>query len=153
MTLVAGVQLDTHERARLAELEATVKDGLDAFVRVGRALKEIRDAQLYRATHATFEGYCRQRWGMERSHAYRQIDAARVAEAVSPIGDIPANEAQARELVPLLDNEEKLKSTWRKLHDRHGGQLTAHLIKAVRLRGSGRAGRGRVRRLVRPRPE
>jgi hypothetical protein len=123
------VRLDKRERARLAELEATVKDGLDAFVRVGLALKEIRDAQLYRATHKTFEDYCRERWGMERAHAYRQIEAARVADVLSPIGDIPANEAQARELVPLLDNKKKLKSTWRKLKKQHGEQLTADKIK------------------------
>jgi hypothetical protein len=49
-----------------------------------------------------FEDYCRERWGMSRAYAYNVIDAAQVAVAMSAIADTaPANEGQARELVPL----------------------------------------------------
>jgi hypothetical protein len=97
------------EQGRLAELEAVVERGLQTFVEVRTALMEIRNSRLYRATHPRFEDYLDERWGMSRSRGYRLMDAARVAELVSPIGDIPANEAQARELVPLLrEGEEAL---------------------------------------------
>ena len=49
----------------------------------GLALMEIRDGRLYRAEFGTFEEYCNQRWGWERAHAYRLIDAAQVVENVS----------------------------------------------------------------------
>ena len=53
---------------------------------------------------ATFEEYCKERWGMNRAHAYRLIDAAEVVNNLSPIGDIPVNESQARPLTQLNDN-------------------------------------------------
>jgi hypothetical protein len=104
-SLVAG------RSSRLAELEAVVEAGLQTFVEVGMALLEIRGERLYRETHGTFEDYCRERWGWSRIHAHRQIDAARVATLL-PIGNRPANEAQARELVPLLGDEKALSEVW-----------------------------------------
>jgi hypothetical protein len=65
-------------------------------------------ASVYRSTHGTFEDYCRDRWEMSATHAYRQIEAAKVVAVLSPIGDIPATESQARELVPLKDDPEAM---------------------------------------------
>ena len=98
-------RLPSIERDRLAELEQTIERGLQTFVEVGQALAEIRDGRLYRATHDTFESYLSGRWNISRSRGYRLIDASAVVDALSPFGDIPANEAQARELVPLLRDE------------------------------------------------
>jgi hypothetical protein len=88
------------ELTRLATEEAVIERGLSTFVHVGTALAAIRNERLYRATHATFADYAADRWGFGRSYAYRMINAAGVAEAVSPIGDI-RNEGQARELSGL----------------------------------------------------
>lgn len=94
--------------ARLAELEECIERGLQTFVEVGRALLEIRDRRLYRERgFQTFEDYCLHRWGWKRAHAYRHIEAARVVENLSPIGDIPRNEAQARELAKLEPDEQR----------------------------------------------
>jgi hypothetical protein len=99
----------------LAECEAIIERGLATFVEVGKALLRIRDDRLYRETHSTFADYCKQRWGMSKSHAYRQIEAAEVVDVLSgdgegpkmstrlgdvrhQIGDIPASESVAREL-------------------------------------------------------
>lgn len=49
-----------------------------AFVAAGAALSAIRDAKLYRETHATFEGYCQERWGLSRPRAYQLIEATGV---------------------------------------------------------------------------
>lgn len=92
---------------RLTHLESVIERGLGTFVEVGQALLEIRDSRLYRESHGTFEDYCRERWGMSRSYAHRQIDAATVA-AVLPIG----NEAQARELLPLRAEPEQMAEAW-----------------------------------------
>lgn len=96
MTLVLS------EVQQLAECEAVIERGLHTFVAVGNALLTIRDKRLYRQDFGTFEDYCRDRWGMERAHAYRLIDSAKVVNALSPIGDIlPATESQARPLTAL----------------------------------------------------
>ena len=122
------------ERSRLAELEAVVERGLQTFIEVGLALKEIRDSRLYRETHKTFEGYLDERWSMSRSRGYRLIDGARVAELVSPMGDI-SNERQARELVPLFEDEAELVDVWRELKAEHGDRVTAEKVRtAVRQR-------------------
>ena len=77
-----------------------------------------------------WEDYCRERWGLGRAHAYRLIDAAATAEAVSPVGDI-TNERQARALSGLPAEEQ------RKVH---ADDLAAALMKAAQLiRGTGGA--------------
>src|SRR6266851_1670786 len=80
--------------------------GIRAFVEVGEALMEIRDNRLYRSDYATFEEYCRERWGWSRRHADRQIAAAEVAGNLRPQGLTPASEKQARQLVDLTPEQQ-----------------------------------------------
>jgi hypothetical protein len=80
-------------------------------VEVGEALLTIRDNRLYRASHATFEEYCDQRWGFNRDIADRTIRSAEVAGILRPTGRIP-NEAQARELAPLRDDPAVVRAVW-----------------------------------------
>lgn len=87
--------------SRLADLEQVIGEGLGTFVAVGRALTEIRDGELYKATHSTFEGYCRERWDMGKSRVYQLIEASTVVENVHNCGQPPANEAQVRELAKV----------------------------------------------------
>ena len=98
------------EAARLAELEEVIQRGLPAWNAIGRALCEIRDSRLYRATHATFESYCREKWKVGKSHGYRLIAAAILAEEVSTTAENspqlgtrkpPENEHQARRIREL----------------------------------------------------
>ncbi|CCF83363.1 hypothetical protein NITHO_2240002 [Nitrolancea hollandica Lb] len=64
-----------------------------------------------------FEDYCEQRWGWKRAHAYRLMDSAQVAGVLSPIGDIPSNEAQARELSRLKEPD-AIRETWQEVPER-----------------------------------
>lgn len=90
------------EQAKHAEREAIIERGKQSFIEVGLALCGIRDDRSYRPTHGTFEAYCRERWGWERRHAYRLIDAATAAENVSNwTQKKPATESQARPLAKL----------------------------------------------------
>jgi hypothetical protein len=56
--------LDSTEIERLDWLETVARSGLDTFAKVREALAEIRDAQLYRETHGTFEDYLRDVWSI-----------------------------------------------------------------------------------------
>ena len=98
---------------------------------VGQALLEIRDARLYRETHGSFEAYLDERWGVSRSRGYQLIDAARVTKALSTGVDLdpPANEAQARALVPLAGDEQAMVEAWRDLRAHHDGRVTADLVR------------------------
>lgn len=65
---------------RLQELEQVIERGLETFVEVGNALREIRDAKLYKNTYSSFEEYCRVRWDMSRPTAYEYMQAAAYVE-------------------------------------------------------------------------
>ncbi|MEJ7790786.1 MAG: DNA methyltransferase [Gaiellaceae bacterium] len=126
------IEVSAVERTRLVELEAVVKGGLQTFYDVGHALMEIRDARLYRDSHGSFEDYCRERWSMQRAHAYRLIGSAEVMSILSPTGDTPANERQARELAPLLrDDETAVVDVWRELKAKYGDDVTAERVKRL----------------------
>lgn len=99
----------------LAACEEIIARGLAAFVEVGLALARVRDERLYRETHTTFEDYCRGRWGLSRTYAYDTINSATVVSAIADVApDVvaPANEAQARELLPLRDRPEDAAAAW-----------------------------------------
>lgn len=72
MPLQSEIAPSPQEAQRLHELEVTIQEGFDSFL---RAFAEIRQGRLYRVTHPSFESYCRDRWGLllsrcksDRSH-------------------------------------------------------------------------------------
>lgn len=107
--------LTTDEAGRLYELEAVIAENFQGFYAVGCALAEINQKKLYRQTHNTFEDYCRKRFEVSRQSAYRYIEAKKIMDNLSPIGDktkllsasggqielMPINEAQVRPLTRL----------------------------------------------------
>jgi len=66
-------------------------------VDVGTALLEIRDRRLYHATHERFDDYCMQAAAVM---AGLQVDTNNCAP--------PQNEAQARELAPLVKSAARM---------------------------------------------
>lgn len=120
------------EPTTLAECEAVIERGLATFVAVGGALMTIRNRRLYREQgFDRFEDYCRERWSISKTHANRLVDAAEVVTA-TPIGATgPRNEAQARELVPVLRAEgpEAVADVYRELCAEHGDKVTAAVIR------------------------
>src|SRR5258708_24962623 len=87
----------------LAELEATIEQGLATYSEVGRALKTIRDRRLYKAAFKTWDRYCRGRWKISGAYGHRLIAASQITQRMSPMGDNPipavATERAARELI------------------------------------------------------
>lgn len=123
--------LTEEEKIRLASHEEVIDNGLNTFHKVGMALLDIRDNRLYRQNHRTFESYCQERWGMERRHAYRLMDAAQVVENVSNwTQSPPTNEAQARPLTPLEPEQQTL--VWQVVEKTApNGKVTNDHVKSV----------------------
>lgn len=101
------------QTSELANCEARIEQAeRDGYLVRGRELAAIRDEELYRGRYQTFEAYCDERWEMDRSRAYRLIDAARfVDRALSPIGDDvphPIRESHIRPLFKLDADEDRL---------------------------------------------
>ena len=127
-----ALELTKAEIDRLAECEAVIEGGWQTTIDVANALLEIRDLRLYRKGFATFETYCRGRWGFERAHAYRLMDAAGVVQNLSPTGDIqPTNERQVR---PLTDLEpEQQREVWKEaVKTAPNGKVTAAHVEKVK---------------------
>jgi len=100
-------KLTAPERSDFRRLEKVVEDGMQTFLEVGQALKEIRDAKLYREKWTTFEGYVEDRWEFQKRHAYRLIEAFETKQVVDekcPIGHKINNEAQLRELAKVPES-------------------------------------------------
>jgi hypothetical protein len=141
-------RLNTEERKTLRRCERTIIKGAAEFIRVGLALREIRDRRLYRETHSTFEAYCLAKFDFRRAYGYRLIEeATAVAELqMSPIGNIPLpeNEAQARELAAVL--AEMRVEVMRLAATKAGGKpLTAKLIRAAAIElGACKSGNGKL---------
>lgn len=133
MTFAVVVEpLSPAERAELAAIEIAIEDGQRVFAAIGSRLTRIRDARLYRETHATFEDYCRGRWGFRREVADRFIRAAEVeAVAVNPSGIAPASERVARELAPLRAEPEVMRERWAETVERFGPKPTAAQVREV----------------------
>ena len=75
--------LSAAEAARLVTLEATIDKGMNTFLEVGRALIEIQENKLYRATHLTIEQYMLERFSLNRNRGYQLIEAAKVVNQIA----------------------------------------------------------------------
>jgi len=114
-------------QSRLAELEQVVERGQRAFVETGKALRTIRDDRLYDETYGTFEAYCKARFGMSRSQAYRLIDASACVELLSPIGDI--TESVVRPLTKLEPDGQR--KVWAAVADRWQRPTAANVATVI----------------------
>jgi hypothetical protein len=152
--------LSADEEAELIKCEQVIENGLGTFLDVGRALADIRDNRLYKATHKTFELYCKDRWDLGKAHAYRQIDGYEAVTLLeqkrSPIGDkmeseysdsvneipqemiLPRNEAQVRPLTKLTPDQQV--EAWALVLEwvNGGAKLTSFLVgkAAKRVKGA-----------------
>ena len=138
---------ETEERDRL-HLERRVER---AFFEAGKALAELRDRRLYRSTHSTFEEYCKDRFGFERRHPYRLIEAAGVVDnliKMCPIWTqneiendpatvhsdqrqiLPTSEGQVRPMTKLEPQEQQ--QVWQQAVEIAGGKVpTGKIVKDV----------------------
>jgi phage N-6-adenine-methyltransferase len=127
---VEETALSADEQSRLQQHEEVIERGLKTFYDVGSALLDIRKSRLYRQQYSTFEAYCEQRWGMSKTHANRIIESAEVAANLTPMGVIPANERQTRELVGLEPAQQRV--AWEVVEKTApNGHVTAGHVKSV----------------------
>ena len=122
------------ETVRLCELERIIQKCKDTFVEVGTALAEIRDSRIYRSTFKTFEDYCQKRWEFEKAYAFRMIAAAEVVANLSPMGDTPSSERQARPLAKLPAEQQP--AAWEKAQEiakEEGKPVAARHVEAAVL--------------------
>jgi hypothetical protein len=121
--------LTAEESHRLAHLEGVIDRFRQSYYDTGDALKEIRDARLYRMTHISFESYVGDRWGISRPRAYELIAASQVANnLVSTVADIRTKpETQLRTLTSL-EPEDQIRVYTEAAASAPDGRLTASIL-------------------------
>lgn len=84
----------------LNELEAVVDRYVDSYIKVGLALIEIKDRELYKAYEDTWEAYISKRWPMRitKRHADRIIAASKAALSVNGLELHPSSGVGQRDI-------------------------------------------------------
>jgi hypothetical protein len=105
-----------------------------AFYEAGIALQELRDRRLYRSTHKTFEQYCRDRFGYNRSRSYQLIDAGMVVDNLQKcpqfVDIFPTKESQVRPLASLTPSQQV--EVWTKAVEQVNGKVPpARVVKSI----------------------
>jgi|MDTC01.3.fsa_nt_gb hypothetical protein len=102
------------EASRLDDCERKIQEAIRKFSDAGEALKIIREDRLYRSEFASFNAYCKSRWGFTKQRANQLISATKQTSELPNL----SNEAAAREYarhdeetrnlirVELLDEEQ-----------------------------------------------
>jgi hypothetical protein len=81
--LQSEIALSPQEAQELRELEDTIQESFESFLKTGLAFARIRFLKLYRATHDTFESYCHDRWGLSLSRTNQIIGSVKVIENIT----------------------------------------------------------------------
>ena len=110
---------EPNEQKELLEREARIdRAQRNAYYEIGLDLKVIRDKGLYkiqrehpisgRYSFTTFEEYVEGRWDIDRTRAFRLIQAAETTEKLLPISNVlPTRESHVRELLKIEKDEDR----------------------------------------------
>lgn len=131
VTAVEVTELTQEEQSDRLHLERKVER---AFFEAGKALIELRDRRLYRSTHKTFDEYCLDRFGYNRSRSYQLVDAAVVVDNLQKcpqfVDILPTAEGQVRPMTKL--EPQKQQEAWLKAVELAGGKVpTGRIVKDV----------------------
>jgi hypothetical protein len=123
VTAVEVPELTEEEQRDRLHLERKVER---AVFEAGKALMELRDRRLYRSTHSTFEEYCKDRFGFQRRHPYRLIEASAVFDnliKMCPNGTqiLPTSERQVRPITKLEPQQQW--EVWQTAVEEAGGKV------------------------------
>jgi hypothetical protein len=88
--------------------------------------------------YSSWGAYFEAEFGGTKRRGYQLLEAGRVLETVQNFAlPSPANDAQARELAPLLGSPEELREAWGEVVELHPGPTAADVRAVVRNRTSG----------------
>lgn len=99
--------LSAEELKTRKSCEASIRNGLKAYWRVGQALTVIAQDRLYRSTHSTMAKYAREAWDMTTARVSQYQHAFRVHQLfeIHGVKTMPKTESQCRPLVRIPQDE------------------------------------------------
>lgn len=146
--------MNTHPESPLTEAEIVERKKLEArpkgkgqmFVEVGSTLAEIRDRRLWR-DFDTFDTYCRERWGLTKSHAHQLIHVWDIARRLPEDSrELLRNSCQGHALSQVApERRDAVIHAAKALADAEGHELTVKHITQAATHSSAPAPRQRRR--------
>lgn len=130
--------LDDNDINYREERERIVTHAVNQSLAAAKSLYEIktyRNGLLWSKDYRTFADYCSSRWGYEKSHAYRHVQAgnliARLEGCDSPLGENSGIAMSHLRPVCEMVPEDLQIACWKEVSDRiqNGGKLTAARVK------------------------
>lgn len=91
------------KQSRYEVLKEKIRTWWHDRLRIGEALREIRDGKLYKEEYSNFEDFCVAEFDLKHTQAYALIKAVGVRESIEPsaMAERITNERQARALAPV----------------------------------------------------
>lgn len=92
--------LTVEQKIELSHLEKTIERGKTACIEMALALLKIREEQLYRENHSTFEDYCQRRWEFSDRYGRMLVEYGETVRDIRSAGGtmVPVSERQSRAL-------------------------------------------------------
>ncbi len=146
--------------ADLHQLEDLVERGLKAFYIAGVALRRIDNDGLWCETHDSFQGYCKDRFGLDPSYRKRLIVSSKTIDnlkQLAPIGasktkgsqiPLPFNESQTRPLSKLPPEQQA--TAWHLALTLSDNKPTAKIVAEAVQQVLGKAKKKAVARVRKP---
>ena len=113
--------------AKLEEMEATIRQGMETFILVGEQLFTIQRKKLYRLKgYKSFDGYCEKELGLSRSYCYQRIAHISMCEAL----DVSPDKVPEKTLRPLarFKDDRVRRQLWEKAIKASGGKRPTYKI-------------------------
>lgn len=80
-TIATTVELEAPQLT-LAQLKQIVSRNLSATIDAGRALKEIKDRELWKEEAESFQQFCVDNWGVSKQRAYQLMDSVEIVDSL-----------------------------------------------------------------------
>lgn len=105
--------LDVHPKLTKDEARALTEEIRSDFIRLPQKILLAYRGEIWTALgYESFREWGTQEYGIAKTQVYQLLNYARVEESLSAIAEKPLNEAQARELAPLVDQPEALREVF-----------------------------------------
>ena len=115
------VRSEVDRATTLQLLERQIEEGEAAFVRMGQALRRIRDEKLY--DQPSFKAYCEERWKWGREHAYFLMQAAQNYAIVAESKTVDVLPMQGRQMRAIhAAPDEQKPAVWDRAVEIAGGE-------------------------------
>jgi len=106
MSVIERIELERKRKEHIRACEV-IDQNLPALHVVGRELLKVNSLEIYKETHSSFASFCKERFDLDRSTAYRYMKSAEVVENLSAavVEEVSPNCQQKLPILPKKESQ------------------------------------------------